>query len=714
MSQPDNSFGTYIRSRRKALGMTIADLAKRSEYSVGYISRLELGQADGPSSTALERLAQGLGCDVTVLLRLKDAGTQTPELPAGTKSDLEREMIEQFRTADDRVQRYLIEQAQLSQMLLGRADGPPDARHLLDRIKPDAGSNEKKDNKPDVLPSSDKALGARVFGASTQQDESHLDRHLLQLAGLYEDIGNDLLMLKHFSEAVDAYSNAENVYKRYEERGALARLHFFIGRTHRLRELQLLDNPSENVRWLQTAEYYFARADQEFKQVGVLALTDAQRERYPENLADWSRAINRIGYWICTNEKDLTVDDRTYVRRSSRLRAQVKLEEARKLTEEWIGELLHRSVACPTEAPARGKTEELLAEAYHRMAIIYQGEALLFQKIAEENSLGGQMTDPDGRNQASGIHAGVHAFEMSRENFRQAISRRKDFVRAASTSEEKGLRLDRLANTHQNLGWTIQHCCAEEQQYEMAAWQYAVAHGLNQLNETYPNQAQEVYLKSLGDSLVADVSPDLDAAMQRIIETMLTPERLSSLEYEVEFPFKQSPPMPIIPNRSASESKPLRIDDISKLPDKTAFLRRLAEDFNRAYIREEPLSLVLIDVNYLKNYNKLFGYNAGNKLLEKLGFALTKSLRREDFAARMGSDDFAVILPQTTQDGAKESVERLRQSVTAELKNISKESPSISIGVASLTPNITNVTDLLEAASQAIFLAKRAGNSSVS
>lgn len=140
-----------------------------------------------------------------------------------------------------------------------------------------------------------------------------------------------------------------------------------------------------------------------------------------------------------------------------------------------------------------------------------------------------------------------------------------------------------------------------------------------------------------------------------------------------------------------------------------------------------PLSLLFVDLDNFKQINDMYGHTTGDQVLREIGWLLDSQqgpsrgiARASDFAARYGGEEFALILPDTSMDGALSAAERLRHRVTTltmlpELSALTAPSFSLtcSVGVASFPIHADNPTDLVNAADAAVYAAKRAGKNCV-
>ena len=151
-------------------------------------------------------------------------------------------------------------------------------------------------------------------------------------------------------------------------------------------------------------------------------------------------------------------------------------------------------------------------------------------------------------------------------------------------------------------------------------------------------------------------------------------------------------------------------DALTGLSNYRAFHETLRTEMHRSQRYGRPLGLVMLDIDSFKELNDRFGHQAGDAALTELGKVIRAATRREDFSARYGGDEIAILLPETSPQGCLSVVHRLVSAVR-ETKIVfdGKRVPfSISLGVAFFKPDMT-ITQIVGAADQALYKAKQAG-----
>lgn len=158
-------------------------------------------------------------------------------------------------------------------------------------------------------------------------------------------------------------------------------------------------------------------------------------------------------------------------------------------------------------------------------------------------------------------------------------------------------------------------------------------------------------------------------------------------------------------------------DELTGLYNHRHFRQQLNLEISRAARYHRSLSLMMIDIDYFKNYNDTNGHVKGNEVLKELGRILKEMSREVDIVARYGGEEFSIIMPETERAKARTLSERLRKKIeTHRFENAHKQPNkklTVSIGAASYPRNAANAFDLIEQADRALYEAKRAGRNRV-
>ena len=161
------------------------------------------------------------------------------------------------------------------------------------------------------------------------------------------------------------------------------------------------------------------------------------------------------------------------------------------------------------------------------------------------------------------------------------------------------------------------------------------------------------------------------------------------------------------------------IDGLTQIANRRRFDDYLAVEWQRHQRENKPLALILIDIDYFKNYNNHYGHQGGDDCLIQVAQTLAKVPQRAtDLVARYGGEEFVAILPNTNAQKALIVAESMKKAIAAlniphAQSNISKKI-TISLGVASLIPNPENcLEDLIFQADQVLYLAKNQGRDRV-
>lgn len=153
-------------------------------------------------------------------------------------------------------------------------------------------------------------------------------------------------------------------------------------------------------------------------------------------------------------------------------------------------------------------------------------------------------------------------------------------------------------------------------------------------------------------------------------------------------------------------------DDLTGLNNRFAFEEEFRNEFTRAKQCDLPLSLLFLDADHFKLYNDEFGHPAGDDALRTIAEYLKGSMRTSDFVARIGGDEFVIILPGTPRESAGVLAERCRKAL--ESAKWPERPITVSIGTASLDGRSIDTDTLISEADQALYHAKATGRNQVS
>jgi diguanylate cyclase (GGDEF)-like protein len=153
-------------------------------------------------------------------------------------------------------------------------------------------------------------------------------------------------------------------------------------------------------------------------------------------------------------------------------------------------------------------------------------------------------------------------------------------------------------------------------------------------------------------------------------------------------------------------------DALTGIANRRSFGDTLAREFERAKRYEQPLSLVVIDLDFLKVINDSFGHQVGDEAIRQIGRILKQSSRSIDLAARYGGEEFCLLLPNTEVNMAEQFAERLRRLIN-DVHIAGPGHISASMGVASFPAHALDPDTLFRKADEALYEAKQAGRNLV-
>jgi diguanylate cyclase (GGDEF)-like protein len=159
-----------------------------------------------------------------------------------------------------------------------------------------------------------------------------------------------------------------------------------------------------------------------------------------------------------------------------------------------------------------------------------------------------------------------------------------------------------------------------------------------------------------------------------------------------------------------------RTDPLTGLANRRYWSEWLTKEFERARRYGQPLGCSLVDLDNFKRVNDAYGHDVGDAVLIDLARVMRRNVRPSDLLCRYGGEEFTILLPQTDVGGAVEQAERLRRALEAACVKTHQQAVRVtaSVGVATFPgPGVLTADDLVRAADQAMYRAKRSGRNTV-
>jgi diguanylate cyclase (GGDEF)-like protein len=158
-------------------------------------------------------------------------------------------------------------------------------------------------------------------------------------------------------------------------------------------------------------------------------------------------------------------------------------------------------------------------------------------------------------------------------------------------------------------------------------------------------------------------------------------------------------------------------DDLTGVYNHRFFIEQLTLEMERHRRYSTPLSLLMVDIDYFKDYNDTNGHLAGDQVLKAIAVLIRRGVRQTDILARYGGEEFAAILINAGREKALEIAERVRRNVAdTHLPNEDGQPNgdlTVSGGVATFSSSISTLTDLIREADHALYRAKKAGRNRI-
>jgi len=152
-------------------------------------------------------------------------------------------------------------------------------------------------------------------------------------------------------------------------------------------------------------------------------------------------------------------------------------------------------------------------------------------------------------------------------------------------------------------------------------------------------------------------------------------------------------------------------DGLTSLYNRRYLMEQIEREFSRAERNKEPLSLIMVDLDGLKEINDRFGHNEGDQFLREVGRIIKVNTRASDVAARWGGDEFMLLTPETDSSRSAKIAERIRTQVERYRMNINGREVGITVsaGVVSYPAYASGISELIKNADEAMYNAKKGG-----
>lgn len=159
------------------------------------------------------------------------------------------------------------------------------------------------------------------------------------------------------------------------------------------------------------------------------------------------------------------------------------------------------------------------------------------------------------------------------------------------------------------------------------------------------------------------------------------------------------------------------IDELTTIGNRKGYVLTINKERNAWLATNEPLSLLLIDVDKFKAINDSFGHSIGDQVLKCLGQTLKKSIRSTDYVARYGGEEFVMVLPATDLTTATALTKKIRHIINSLRFELRKKNKALkvtcSFGIATFSEQCANTTDVFNAADRALYQAKKSGRDAI-
>jgi diguanylate cyclase (GGDEF)-like protein len=333
---------------------------------------------------------------------------------------------------------------------------------------------------------------------------------------------------------------------------------------------------------------------------------------------------------------------------------------------------------CLESDESRADVSDTLGEVLRAMGDYERAECLLFEAIENDAKSGSELGRANG-------WLGLGKLHLSQKRFEQAEA---DILKSLELSEKTGSRQLQM-ECHSHL-----YQIAEQQE----KWKQAFTH-LNTFYQLYKANYNETASKKMSLLKVAHqvetAKRDAEIYHLRNEELLREIEERKKLEQALE--------------------EQAMTDPLSGLFNRRHFFNMAELLFAEAVRYNQPLSVMILDIDYFKQVNDTHGHAIGDEAIKLLASMIKSTIRSADIAARFGGDEFVLLMPQTNTAQAIKFAQRLRLSLAEKTIPASQLHLrfTLSIGVSSVSVDVNSMDKLLEGADRALYSAKHNGRNQV-
>jgi diguanylate cyclase (GGDEF)-like protein len=169
--------------------------------------------------------------------------------------------------------------------------------------------------------------------------------------------------------------------------------------------------------------------------------------------------------------------------------------------------------------------------------------------------------------------------------------------------------------------------------------------------------------------------------------------------------------------RHAQVEEQARLDSMTGVYNHGYFLKKLGEQAEESILNKTPLSLIMLDIDYFKQYNDTFGHLVGDRILNALCASIKKHIKQDDAVGRWGGEEFIISLPGATGEQAMQVAKRVSETM-ASLRVEDREQravpvPTVSQGIAVFPNEADEIYRLIDLADSRLYVAKERGRNQV-